>query len=511
MRTNSISLKQIKIPGCYWSEEGFNNSGIDNLFKIKDVTGKLGQRCHWFVDKYGSIKQFGAHIPETTCLGTKMGKIADCAPAGPKKVAELAMDSEVPIPLQPLNNQVGGHTSMLRYDNDTICKPLVSQEHKFYETLPTEMRTFTPQYKEDVAENTSGPGAFHNFIFDIVLWILANGNGIVFVTVRRDSRGHLSLIGSPRPNDLSPFDVMGETSMTMWHQVKKRMSHGAEQGIVNRKHCQIKTTATDRAESGYHSEVSCQIESPWLFPFEQMTYNPWGLHCHRQHLSRMSTEFHQTQLYRYLLLENVASKFSVPCILDLKMGTRQHGDDASEEKKARHIEKCALSTSGSLGVRICGMQVYQADTGHFLCKDKYYGRKLSTEGFRQALFQYLHNGYHLRTDLLDSIIFQLMSLKSVIQSQGSYRFYSSSLLIVYDGEKDTVRRGDNCIQKMGAMLNSQGSNHRKVDVRMIDFAHTTIRGSSNSRAVNEEPDLGYIFGIENLVKIFDEIRKAAWY
>ena len=57
------------------------------------------------------------------------------------------------------------------------------------------------------------------------------------------------------------------------------------------------------------------------------------------------------------MLENVASKFERPCVLDLKMGTRQHGDDASAEKRHRQMAKCAASTSASLGVRLCGMQV----------------------------------------------------------------------------------------------------------------------------------------------------------
>ena len=57
------------------------------------------------------------------------------------------------------------------------------------------------------------------------------------------------------------------------------------------------------------------------------------------------------------MLENVASKFERPCVLDLKMGTRQHGDDATAEKRNRQMAKCAASTSASLGVRLCGMQV----------------------------------------------------------------------------------------------------------------------------------------------------------
>ena len=51
----------------------------------------------------------------------------------------------------------------------------------------------------------------------------------------------------------------------------------------------------------------------------------------------------------FMLLENITSRYHLPCILDLKMGTRQHGDDATDEKRHRQMAKCAASTSASLG------------------------------------------------------------------------------------------------------------------------------------------------------------------
>lgn len=59
----------------------------------------------------------------------------------------------------------------------------------------------------------------------------------------------------------------------------------------------------------------------------------------------------------FMLLENVTARFCHPCILDLKMGKRQYAELDSDEKRQSKIEKCQLSTSSTLGVRLCGMQV----------------------------------------------------------------------------------------------------------------------------------------------------------
>lgn len=65
--------------------------------------------------------------------------------------------------LEPFIHQVGGHSSMMRYDDHTVCKPLITREQRFYESLPPEMKEFTPEYKGEAFQNALT--AFKNLPF----------------------------------------------------------------------------------------------------------------------------------------------------------------------------------------------------------------------------------------------------------------------------------------------------------------------------------------------------------
>lgn len=100
------------------------------------------------------------------------------------------------------------------------------------------------------------------------------------------------------------------------------------------------------------------------------------------------------------------------------------------------MAKCAASTSASLGVRLCGMQVYQSTTDHYIKRDKYWGRELNADGFKGALHKFFNNGLSLNHQVIKAVISRLTELRQAIEKQSTYRFYSCSLLITYEGHAD---------------------------------------------------------------------------
>ncbi|XP_023289343.1 inositol hexakisphosphate kinase 3 [Orussus abietinus] len=284
---------------------------------------------------------WGMGETEPQCRATDTSSVA----------ASFLQEHDEEVALQPLKNQVGGHTRLLLLNQNTICKPLNCRELDFYQNIPQDIQMFVPKFK-----------------------------GVI----QASSNGEVTLDKRYSPSFRDQDTRQGKNST-------KRKRDDVLRMRIHRN-----DSSLEALRSGTHLDSS-----------------PNGQY--------------------FLLLENITSRYSHPCILDLKMGTRQHGDDATAEKRSKQIAKCAATTSASLGVRLCGMQVYQADTDHYVKRDKYWGRELNEEGFKAALYRFFHNGFCLRTSVVQRVISKLEQLRRAIERQSSYRFYSCSLLLVYEG------------------------------------------------------------------------------
>jgi len=182
----------------------------------------------------------------------------------------------------------------------------------------------------------------------------------------------------------------------------------------------------------------------------------------------------------WIIIEDMTYKMQKPCVMDIKMGTTSAGEDATGEKREEMLKKDFGSTTVTLGMRITGMKVYDEKKQENVQYTKSWGRKVTPDTMVDSLNKYFDLGTRVRYDVLGEFIKRLKVFQQWMESQNKLRFYSSSLLFVYDA------------------ANNDGAH---CHMKMIDFAHVFPIPENNGR------DEGYIIGVRNLISHFDKIHQ----
>merc|ERR550517_1995828 len=206
-----------------------------------------------------------------------------------------------------------------------------------------------------------------------------------------------------------------------------------------------------------------------------------------QRLVQLTARFYGTQAVKvqngvvglsdYLVLENLTQGLGAPCVMDVKIGARTYGPDASEAKKSQEDAKYQ-GTKVPFGFSVLGIISHNKEGVKRL--NKAFGRSLCSENIHEVLNNFI------RLDTEQSILVAkifLQKLEEFVQffgSQRRYHLYASSLLFVYDF--DSLQAGN--------LEEFKGS----VRLKLIDFAHVF--------PANGASDGNFIFGLQNLSELF---------
>ncbi|KAI1715080.1 inositol polyphosphate kinase domain-containing protein [Ditylenchus destructor] len=222
---------------------------------------------------------------------------------------------------------------------------------------------------------------------------------------------------------------------------------------------------------------------------EKKATNLWAGQCQSKVVQKLLKGYDKW----FMVLEDVVSFYRRPCVIDLKMGTRQYGDDASAQKRFSQTQKCRQSTSALMGIRLVGLQIYDPVTQQYTYINKFEGRRMDRLKFYDELLIFFRQAGRSR---ITQLIGRLENLKGVLLAAEGFRFFSSSLLIAYDGDEPAMDER--------TRTHNDHYSHPDISLAMIDFAHSTFQGFMEDKLYTGV-DEGYLLGMDSLITILKAI------
>lgn len=211
-----------------------------------------------------------------------------------------------------------------------------------------------------------------------------------------------------------------------------------------------------------------------------------------------------------LCMENVLAGLAMPCVMDLKLGTRTYSPAAGAAKVAYEISKWPWQEAH--GFRTTGMQLTNPTTGEMQSDQKIFKKMKTEDSVVESVGAFLRFCTPMDRQAL---LHQLDLLLEALRASATHRCFAASLLIVYDaggasaGEAGLSPSPSTSTSTYAAAASTSmndrvGAARRRasstLQCYLIDFGHTyTINPG--------ERDEGMIHGVRNIRSIF---QRGAW-
>lgn len=215
-----------------------------------------------------------------------------------------------------------------------------------------------------------------------------------------------------------------------------------------------------------------------------------------------------------LVLQNMMHGFKEPNVIDIKLGSVLWDDSASEEKRKRLDEVSRTTTSGSLSLRIAGMNLYDPETKKRTFYDKTFGRAIETGKVVEAFKAYFPGSVEEEKvrALCEGITEELQYTLQVMERM-EVRMKSASIMIIYEADPeafdDKLEKGNSIVENTNQKSQDDDEEEDSEDeesqvhplyiVKLIDFARSKY-------TPGEGPDENSLTGIRNLIGIFQKLE-----